>query len=73
MSFKAMFAGADVVLVNKIDLMPHVEFDMDEFSKAVTGLNSEIKIFPVSCKTGEGLEQWFSWLSSQLKNKQNPS
>ena len=71
--YPAMFAGADVVLVNKLDLMPYVDFDMDEFSKVVTGLNPEIKIFPVSCKTGEGLELWFSWLSSQLKNKPSHS
>jgi hydrogenase nickel incorporation protein HypB len=69
--YPSMFAEADVVLVNKIDLLPHLDFDMDAFSKAVTGLNQKVKIFPVSCKTGEGLEKWFAWLEGEIKEKKN--
>ena len=65
--YPLMFAETDVVLVNKIDLLPYVDFSMDEFSKTVAGLNPKVKIFPVSCKTGEGLETWFSWLKDEIK------
>ncbi|HEY79058.1 MAG TPA: hydrogenase nickel incorporation protein HypB [Dehalococcoidia bacterium] len=65
--YPPMFAGVDVVLVNKTDLLPYLEFDMTAFNKAVSGLNPNARIFPVSCKTGEGLEKWFSWLETEMK------
>ena len=65
--YPLMFTEADVVLVNKIDLLPYLDFNMGAFSQAVTGLNPGAKIFPVSCKTGEGLEAWFSWLQGEIK------
>jgi hydrogenase nickel incorporation protein HypB len=65
--YPPMFAGVDVVLVNKTDLLPYLEFDMTTFNKAVNGLNPNASIFPVSCKTGEGLEKWFSWLGTEMK------
>ena len=65
--YPTMFTEADVVLINKIDLLPLLDFDVTSFIKAVTGLNPEVKIFQVSCKTGQGLERWFSWLQEQLK------
>jgi len=65
--YPIMFAGADVVLINKIDLLPYLEFNIASFTNAVTGLNPKVKIFQVSCKTGQGLEGWFSWLQEQMK------
>ena len=65
--YPLMFTDADVVLLNKTDLLPHLEFDIDAFTKTIIGLNPKVKIFQVSCKTGEGLEAWFSWLLEQLK------
>ncbi len=65
--YPLMFTEADVVLINKIDLLPFLEFDITAFHQAVTGLNPEVKIFQVSCKTGEGLEDWFSWLLNEMK------
>ena len=65
--YPLMFTEADVVLLNKGDLLPYLDFDMEAFHRAVTGLNPEVKIFQVSCKTGEGLEDWFSWLLDQKK------
>ena len=65
--YPLMFADADIVLLNKADLLPHLEFDIDAFTKTIIGLNPKVKIFQVSCKTGEGLEAWFSWLLEQLK------
>ncbi|MFH0768198.1 MAG: hydrogenase nickel incorporation protein HypB [Chloroflexota bacterium] len=65
--YPLMFTEADVVLVNKVDLLPYLDFNIDAFYKVVTGLNPKAKIFPVSCKTGEGLEAWLSWLKDQIK------
>jgi len=65
--YPLMFAEADVVLINKIDLLPFVDFNLTAFHKAVSGLNPKVKIFRVSCKTGEGLEAWFSWLEDEMK------
>jgi len=65
--YPLMFTETDVVLINKIDLLPYLDFNTTAFSQAVTGLNPTVKIFPVSCKTGEGLEAWFSWLEDEIK------
>lgn len=65
--YPTMFSGADVVLINKIDLLPLLEFDIVSFTNAVSGLNPNVKIFQVSCKTGQGLEGWYSWLQEQIK------
>jgi len=66
--YPLMFTEADVVLVNKIDLAPLLEFDMDSFIKAVKGLNSKVRIFQISCKTGKGMDEWYSWLEEELKS-----
>jgi hydrogenase nickel incorporation protein HypB len=71
LKYPAMFADSDVVLLNKIDLQPHLEYNMDSFNKTVTGLNSDVIIFPVSCKTGAGMEAWLAWLESAVKGKKN--
>lgn len=69
--YPLMFTEADVVLINKIDLLPYLDFNVTAFTKAVTGLNPKAKIFQVSCKTGEGLEAWFSWLGDEIKQIKN--
>jgi hydrogenase nickel incorporation protein HypB len=67
--YPLMFTEAEVILVNKIDVLPYFDFNINAFSKAVNGLNPSAEIFPVSAKTGEGLEMWFSWLEKALKEK----
>ena len=64
--YPLMFTEADVVLINKVDLLPYLDFDVNGFNKAVTGLNPHVTILQVSCKTGQGLEGWFSWLHDQV-------
>ena len=66
--YPLMFTEADVVLVNKLDLLPHLNFNASYFCEGITRLNPTVKILQVSCKTGEGLEQWFSWLLAQMKD-----
>lgn len=65
--YPMIFADADAVVINKIDFLPYVDFDIDSFEKALQGLNPEVKIFQVSCKTGAGIENWCSWLLDELK------
>lgn len=69
--YPAMFADSDVVLLNKIDLQPHLDFNVDGFKKTVAGLNPDVIILSVSCKTGAGMEAWFAWLESAVKGKKN--
>ena len=66
--YPLMFTEADLVLVNKTDVLPYFDFDVKTFSDAVNGLNPAAKILPISAKTGEGLEQWFSWLEEVLES-----
>ena len=70
--YPAMFADTDTVLVNKTDLQPYLDFNMDAFQKVVTGLNPDVTIFPVSCKTGAGTAAWYAWLESAVKDKKKP-
>ena len=67
--YPLMFTESDVVLVNKVDVLPYFDFDISAFSRAVSGLNPSARIFPVSAKTGEGMEAWFSWLEGELKTR----
>jgi hydrogenase nickel incorporation protein HypB len=69
LKYPAMFADTDTVVLNKTDLQPYVDFDMNTFRKTVTGLNPDVFILPVSCKTGDGMEAWYGWLESALKAK----
>ncbi len=67
--YPVIFTEADAVIINKLDLSPHVDFDLPRFRKLIQGLNPKVKIFEVSCKTGKGIAEWCTWLSSQAKKK----
>lgn len=63
--YPAMFAAVDAIVVNKVDLLPYLEFDLAAFRRLVQGLNPDVQVFQVSCKTGEGIETWTDWLASR--------
>lgn len=65
--YPPMYTGVDVLIINKIDLLPYLEFDLDYFSRGVEILNSGIVTFEVSCKTGEGIHAWADWLVEQVE------
>jgi len=65
--YPLMFSEADVILLNKNDLLPYVDFNVEAFYEVAKGLNPDVTIIPISCKTGEGLEDWISWLELQFK------
>jgi hydrogenase nickel incorporation protein HypB len=56
------FARADVLLINKIDLLGHLDFDVNKIKTDASKLNKDLKIFEISAKTGSGMENWFKWL-----------
>jgi hydrogenase nickel incorporation protein HypB len=64
--YPVMFVEADVVLINKVDVLAYFDFKLDTFPEKISGLNPSAKVFPVSAKTGEGLECWFSWIEETL-------
>ena len=65
--YPLMFHIADVILINKIDLLPYVRFELENFCKAVEGINQKAKIFQISCATQQGIEDWVSWLVSEIE------
>lgn len=65
--YPLMFTEADAVVINKLDLLPHLQFDVTGFRKTIEGLNPKVKIFEVSCKTGAGIDAWCSWISTEAR------
>jgi hydrogenase nickel incorporation protein HypB len=65
--YPLIFVDADAVIINKMDLLPHVDFDIAAFRRSVSGLNPDAEIFQISCKTGEGIEEWCSWMLDQTR------
>jgi hydrogenase nickel incorporation protein HypB len=65
--YPGMYRGVDALVINKIDLLPYVPFNMEFFQKGVEALNPGVVTFPLSCRTGEGLEPWLDWLVSQVR------
>lgn len=64
LKYPVMFRSVDVVVVNKIDLLPHLDFDLDLFLANVRAVNPTARIILTSARTGEGLDEWEGWLSS---------
>ena len=64
--YPVMYRGVDVVLLNKIDVLDAFEFDIDYFRRGVEALNPGLTFLPLSCKTGEGLEAWLTWLREEV-------
>jgi hydrogenase nickel incorporation protein HypB len=69
--YPAMFADSDVVILNKTDLQPYLDFKEKAFRQVVDGLNPDVILFPVSCKTGAGMKEWFNWLEGKIKEKKS--
>ncbi len=64
-----IYRGIDALIINKIDLLPYVEYNLAYFKRGVELLNPEVTTFPISCRTGEGIEQWTEWLLSKVKRE----
>jgi len=63
--YPRMYSGVDVLVINKIDLLPYTDFRLDYFRSGVEALNPGLVTFPLSCRTQEGLDSWVEWIRSQ--------
>lgn len=63
--YPALFTRAKAVLINKIDLLPYVTFNVERAKTDCKKLNSNVAFFPISCTTGEGFEDWYTWCSRE--------
>jgi hydrogenase nickel incorporation protein HypB len=70
--YPAMFAAVDAIVVNKVDLLPYLDFDLAAFRRLLKGLNPDVRIFEVSCRTGQGIEAWAAWLAAQKEDEAQP-
>ncbi len=64
--YPGMYRDVDALVINKVDLLPYITFNMEYFRRGVEILNPGLVTFPVSCKTGEGLDPWIAWLKAQV-------
>ena len=67
--YPLLFNRASAMVLNKIDLLPYVDFDVEVAARHARHLNADLALFEVSCRTGEGLEKWYSWLRQAAKAK----
>jgi hydrogenase nickel incorporation protein HypB len=63
-----MFHESAVLLINKIDLMPYVNFDLEKARRDSLAANQDLAVIEVSCKTGEGLQEWFDWIGTRIED-----
>ena len=67
--YPGMYRGVDALVINKIDLLPYTDFKMDYFQRGVAALNPGLVTFPLSCRTGEGMEDWIDWIVGNVTRK----
>ncbi len=68
LKYPLMFQVCDVVLINKIDVAPYFDFDLDKCREYIKMRNPKAVVIPICAKTGEGVEEWANWLREQVKN-----
>ena len=67
--YPAIYRGLEVLIINKIDLLPYVRFNMEYFRNGVEMLNPGLTSFPISCTSGEGIPAWVGWLKNRLARR----
>ena len=70
LKYPLIFTVCDVLLINKTDVLPYFDFDMEKVIEYAHRRNPKLEIFPVSAKTGEGMDAWCDWLRKQVKDWQ---
>jgi hydrogenase nickel incorporation protein HypB len=66
LKYPHMFAATDLVLLNKVDLLPYVDFDVEQFTRDTRRVNPSADILPLSATRGDGLFEWFDWLQTRV-------
>lgn len=69
LKYPKIFCNVDALIISKIDALEHFNFNFELLEERVRKLNKDIKIFPLSAKTGEGVEAWTNWLKEQLNGR----
>lgn len=69
--YPLMFQESAVLLINKMDLLPYVDFDLERAKRTALALNPELQIYEVSCRDDRGLEAWYAWLAGQIEAFRN--
>ncbi len=72
LKYPGMFRRSSVMVINKTDLLGTSDFDMDRVKANARRINADLRIFEVSCRTGEGLDAWFDWLKGLVAEKESP-
>ncbi len=67
--YPKLFQTANLVILNKIDLLPYVSFDVEEFTQGVHSIQPGVPIIHVSCTQGDGVNDWVNWLVGQVETK----
>jgi hydrogenase nickel incorporation protein HypB len=70
LKYARAFSSADLVIVNKIDLLPHVGFSRDRFRRSLQRINARAEVIEISCRTGVGVDLWFQWIGEHLDSRQ---
>jgi hydrogenase nickel incorporation protein HypB len=73
LKYPVMFRSVDLVIVNKVDLIPHLDYDLSTFHANLNALNPGVPVLETSARTGAGIEQWCGWLSDLREHRQAES
>lgn len=68
LKYPLIFQVCDALIINKIDVMPYFDFDLEKVKEFAHMRNPDLKLFPISAKTGEGVDAWCQWLREQVRN-----
>jgi hydrogenase nickel incorporation protein HypB len=71
LKYPGMFRRSSTLVVNKLDLLGHSDFQMEEVRRNALKINGELNIFEVSCRNGEGLQAWYDWLIDLVRRKRS--
>ena len=66
LKYPTMFSVSDICIINKIDLVPYVDFNMEKCKEYALKVNKNLKFFELSAKTGDGVDEWYSWLKEKI-------
>lgn len=69
LKYPEMFRAAELVIVNKLDLLPYLDFDLDRCRDYIRQVNPKARILELSCKSGDGMNDWYTWLRDQITSK----
>jgi hydrogenase nickel incorporation protein HypB len=69
LKYPAMFRVSSVFIINKLDLLPYTDFDMEQCKKYALSINPKLTIFTTSCISGEGLDEWFQWIQEGIQRR----